>query len=403
MRSTKMFSFAATVALVAMVALGASTASAGSTALCGAHEDPCLEDPLAAVHLELAEGTIFQLLSSVSTILCLEVLATAGATEGTTGNPLPLQMSLSFANCGSNSAHSNCTISAIEQPVVELLRTSLNLATLSGTSEQPGVVNVQCTIIGFPVDCDYSGEELTFPVEGAEHTEGAGNGRLVAEKTPAKLTEALGGFFCPENSTLDFSLEALEPTYVVSEADPLTTALCATHASTGCAEKDLLDEVHLESTQPVSFLNSVADIECESSSLEASLLGLGNGKPQEAHVTEWSWKGCHTLGATGNCSVETAELPDIGIERTELNVAIATLEVEIAVECLVLGLHEMECSYGGTLELPLEGALRKVATPHGKLEADRIDLKRIEEGTGCAPSAEWDATFEPLEHVYIVS
>jgi len=97
-------------------------------------------------------------------------------------------------------------------------------------------------------------------------------------------------------------------------------------------------------------------------------------------------------------------LPDIEIERTKLNLGTATLlEVEFAVECNVLGLHEMDCSYGGTVSLELEGALHASITGHGMLRAGEIELKRVEEGVGCAESTKWDASYEPLEHIYVMS
>jgi len=212
-----MFGLAALAALASMAFLGAGTASAEGIAICEENALPCPENKLVSlIHAELEAGTVGQLLSSLATILCLNVLAEAHA-EGpllhaTTLNAIILA---TFTGCGSNGAHSNCTVKTLENGLAELTKTGTNLGVISGTSgEEPGVVNLQCTILGFPVNCDYSGAELAFPVEGAGHTEGAGNGRLVANKTPAKLTEALGGLFCPENSTLDAKLVASEAIYI---------------------------------------------------------------------------------------------------------------------------------------------------------------------------------------------
>jgi hypothetical protein len=397
----KSIGLAALAALAVMTFVGVTPASAGSTALCAAHEDPCLKNSLRSVHLANV-GTLPQLLSSLATILCLNVLAVAEADKGSTGTPLHLQTTLSFTGCGTNAAHTDCTVTVLEQPAQNLLKTALNKGTLSPDPAQPGLVNLNC-MIGFNVNCDYSGSELSFPVEGAAGG-GVGNGMITAATMPAKISKALGGvkFLCPSNSTLDFLLEPLEPIYIVSEATE-STALCKTHKAT-CSEASLVKEVHMESTQPVALLNSVANIECNESLLAASVLGLGAGKAPEAHVSAWSWKDCHTEGATDNCSVSTVDLPDIDLEQTKLNLGTATLlDVEFAVECSVLGLHEMDCSYGGTVSLELEGALREAGTGHGMLRATEIELERLEEGVGCAETAKWNALYEPLEHVYVVS
>jgi len=220
-RLMKTFGLAALAALAAMAVLGAGTASADEdTAVCKVHEEPCAEENLVKLlDFHLTEGEIGELLNDTADILCLEVLGTAHIHEpflAEAPDPLGAVILVEFDDCGTNAAHDNCTIKSEEDGLAELLKTALNLGVLAGTAGQPGVVNVQCTILGFPVNCDYSGEELEFPVEGALHKgDSTGHGMLTATETPAKLTEALGGFFCPENSTLDGLLEPLEHVYIV--------------------------------------------------------------------------------------------------------------------------------------------------------------------------------------------
>ena len=214
-RLIKMFGLAAIAAVAAMAFIGASTASATTTALCKVNEDPCnVANQLDEVHA-VNVGTLPQLLSSLPTVLCLSVLAQAAVDKGLLGNPLHLQATLSFTGCGTNAAHSNCTVTVLEQPALNLLKTAANKGTITADPAKQGVVELKCTLIGVTVDCDYSGGELTFPVTGAT---GTNKGQIVANATPAKLTKALGGFgfVCPENSTLDGTLESLTNVFISS-------------------------------------------------------------------------------------------------------------------------------------------------------------------------------------------
>lgn len=72
-----------------------------------------------------------------------------------------------------------------------------------------GTTRVKCTIFGFiKIDCLYDGSGLEFEVEGG------GKGMLTAEESPASLKS--GGGLCPETSSLDGLLEALEEIHIIS-------------------------------------------------------------------------------------------------------------------------------------------------------------------------------------------
>jgi len=214
----KMFGLAAIAAVAAMAFVGAGTASAEGIAICKKNELPCpVAEQVSLIHATLEAGTVGSLLTSVSTILCLEVLA-EGHVEGallqaTTLNAIIL---VTFNKCGPNIAHNLCSAIKTVGPdgLATLTKTAANLGSIKGTIGAPGTVNVRCTIIGFPINCDYSGANLTFPVEGAGHTAGAGNGRLTANNTPAELTETLNGEFCPEKSKLDAKLISLSAIFI---------------------------------------------------------------------------------------------------------------------------------------------------------------------------------------------
>jgi len=216
----KMFGLAAIAAVAAMAFVGAGTASAEGIAICKKNELPCpVAEQVSLIHATLEAGTVGRLLTSLSTILCLEVLAEAhveGALlQATTLNAIIL---VTFGKCGSNAAHSNCASIATTgaDGLANLTKNAANLGTIKGTLGAPGSVKVQCTLIGFPLDCDYGGGSLTLPVEGAGHAAGAGNGRFTANESQLELTATLGGIFCPptEVSKLDAKLISLNTIFI---------------------------------------------------------------------------------------------------------------------------------------------------------------------------------------------
>jgi hypothetical protein len=220
MRPIKIFGLVAITVLAAMALIGAGSASAMSTSLCKIHEDPCAApNQLSEIHLTNVGPELPKLLTDFGTFLCLNMLLLwkVEVTTLSTDSPLRLATELKLTGCGSNAAHDNCTETVIEQPLFLLLKTALNLGKLSTNPAAPGVVNLNCTI-GFNINCDYTGSELTLPFEGSGHTLGAGNGMVTANKVSEKLTKTLGGvkFLCPSNTTRDFLLEPLSSVYITS-------------------------------------------------------------------------------------------------------------------------------------------------------------------------------------------
>jgi hypothetical protein len=377
----------ATLAATGLV--GATSASAEtSTQLCNAHEEmECPEGKATtSVHMTLAEGVVGKLLNSLVTILCLGVLVEA--TPLALGSPQEVHtLSSSYTGCGSGSAHNNCTVTVEEEPLALLLTTGLDEGSLTVDS---GRTRLNCSNLG--IDCKYDSAGLFFEV-GEQH--------LTAEAT--SVIELGGKLFCPEKGTLDGLLKALKATYVLGEPEPTnTTALCKIHSAKRCAKKDLVKSLHVVTTKPPIFYNTVANIECESSL--GTVTVLKRGKSQELDVTKLTWEGCHTQGAADNCTVTSKALPTLDLTRTALNLGTVTaLGLEVAIDCTVLGLIELDCIYGSEeIELQAEGALYEEGTGSGMITAGEIELEELEGGGHCPGTVEWGALYEPSEHVYIV-
>lgn len=206
-----MFGLAALAAVAAMAFVGASSASASNnTALCSANENPCSEaNQLKSLHMALTPSTVGKLLNSTANVLCLTVLAN-GTVLGLGTAPNGQQIHVTEFNingCGTDSGHNNCTVTATELPLLDLLNEGGNVGVLSALS---GKTNIKCTIFGFiKIDCTYDGSGLEFEVEG-----GATGGMLTAEKSPASLIA--GGGLCPEESFLDGLLQALGAAYITT-------------------------------------------------------------------------------------------------------------------------------------------------------------------------------------------
>jgi hypothetical protein len=394
------------IAAIAVAGFTMATPAMGQfdTALCTAHTGlTCSEGHgVNSLHLALSSegpyGGIYRLLNSTANVLCLNLLAEAevgSLGEAPQGQELTFT-SLNLSGCGTGSSHTNCTITAEELPVYDLLKTGLDKGILTALN---GTTRFKCTIFGFiKIDCLYDATGLEFVFEGGE-----GGGTIVAEELPATLKS--GGGLCPEESFLDYLLEALEPLHVVSSegTPPPSTVLCKTHTASSCAEKDLAKSLHMVTAKPPLLLNTVANIECEQSLTNATALSLGSEKAQKLDVTELTWKECHTQGAADNCTLSSKSLPTIDLTRTALNLGTAASSgLKVGIECAILDLFELDCVYGGTVELQAEGALYKEGTGHGRFTADKEVLEKLEGEGHCPDTIKWDASYEPLEHVYIV-
>jgi len=382
-----MFGLAAVAAVAAMAFVGATSASAeGPTQLCNTHTGLTCGSAATSVHSVLATGTVGKLLSSIVDVLCLNVLVeSAGGDVGALGNPQRLDASsMSFTGCGTTSAHSNCTVTVESLPDNTLLKLGLDEGSLEALN---GSTRLQGCDLG--LNCLYDAEGTLFAV-GANH--------LTAEETPT--TELGGKFFCPDEGKLDGLLVTLGSRYILGKTGS-TTALCKTHSSETCAEKDQVKSLHMATTKAPVLYNTVANVECESSLGAATV--LAPAEPQKIDFTELTWKGCHTQGAADNCTVTTGSLPTLDLKRTALNLGTAaTLGLEVGIECTVLGLFELECVYGDDVSLPVEGALHKEGAGHGMLTASKVELEKLEGEGHCPELVKWDALYELGEHVYIL-
>ena len=196
MRLTKMFGLAALAAVAAMAFVGASSASAETaTALCTKHTELGCSGALVGSIKFLSLTSVLK--TSIATVLCLGSHGTAvvenAGNLAKAGERLNLETTeLTWLECGTNAEHNNCTVTTEKLPLLEVLKTALNLG-FARVKAGSALVKVQC---GALINCKYS-----EPVEGKEfHVEGA------VGETPGMLTanelevEKAGGFFCPSVS-----------------------------------------------------------------------------------------------------------------------------------------------------------------------------------------------------------
>lgn len=393
MRPTRRFILAMMAAMIAMAIAGAAPASASSAQLCKVHTGSTCPEGQATtqIHIVNQPGTVVQMLTDLVDFLCLTVLGKAAPLA--LGSPQQLHTTeLAFTQCGTNVSHNNCTLTVEALPLLEVLALELNLGLLSASS---GVVRASCTIFGFiKIDCKYDLSTVEFEVNG-------GNPAKFEGEIPVGFVA--GSALCPESSVLDFALASLEAAYIPSD-QVIGTALCSTHSET-CPEKNQVKSLHMTAPTPPILLNSVANVECEDSLVTGTVLGLGTGfSSQKIDVSEWTWEECHTEGAADNCTITNEVLPVLDLARSDLNVgSVTALSIELRVQCSILGLHEMDCVFGGEAVLDAEGALHSEGAGHGMITASKVILFELGKGEFCPGSAKWDALYEPLEHVYIVS
>lgn len=210
MRLIKMLGLAAVAAIAAMAFLGASSAAAEfATTLCE-EKSATLTCP------ELKQAKSFTMLATTTTLLAsVEVLCLHSSATGTVesptltpaGTPLGVQLSkLEFKECGrvSSGSHSDCKVTVKKQPLLEVLKTGVNLGTAKVNPAAPAEINIEC---GSFINCTYSETTKPLTVESAEHTEGNKWGMLTA----SKVVVAKGkGFLCPATAEWDALYEPLE-------------------------------------------------------------------------------------------------------------------------------------------------------------------------------------------------
>ncbi len=341
--------------------------------------------------MSMTNSGVGTLLTDLVNVLCLTI--------SVSGTPLglakPQQVhitALSFTNCGTKSAHSNCQVTVLELPLSNLLKTGLDAGTIAGTNGETLVNCDNIDIFGIDIHCIYDFTGLEFAV-GAQH--------LTADDTSVSFVE--GGGLCPEESFLDGLLKTTANRYILGPgSEPKSeTALCKTH-TIPCAEKDQVKSVDMTTTKAPVLYNTVANVECESSLIAATV--LSPAEPQKLDVTSLSWKECHTQGAAENCVVSTSALPTIDLDATALNLGSAsTLGLEIEIDCFILDLIELDCTFDSDVTLSVEGALHKSASGHGRFIAAKTELDLTEGGEHCPDEMKWEASYEAAEHTYVIS
>jgi hypothetical protein len=212
MSTLKMLGLASLAALALTAFFGASSAQAMDTQLCKVHTSLTCPagSEIKTVHAILTAGGpyggVAKILNSTVDILCLTFLY-EGEVLGL-GNPQLIHTTnLTLAGCGTSSSHNNCTVTAEELPLFDLLKTGLDEGVLTSLN---GKKRIKCTILGFvKINCVYDQTGLEY-----EATGGAAGGMITAEESPASLEEGEG--LCPAASSLDFLLQLLEETHILS-------------------------------------------------------------------------------------------------------------------------------------------------------------------------------------------
>ncbi len=199
-----MFGLAAVAAVAAMAFVGATSASAANTQLCNTHTALTCGSAATSVAMNNSGQGVGTLLTDLVNVLCL-TLSGSGTPLGLASPQQVHITNLSFTNCGTKSAHSNCQVSVLELPLANLNKTGLDAGTIEGTN---GLTLVNCDnidIFGIDIHCIYDATGLTFTV-GAQH--------LTASNTSVNFVE--GGGLCPEESFLDGLLKTTSNRYVLA-------------------------------------------------------------------------------------------------------------------------------------------------------------------------------------------
>jgi hypothetical protein len=389
MRLIKIFGLGAVAAVAAMALVGATSASATSTQLCKSHDALTCDTGEGATSVGMVNQGPGVLLTNLVDVLCLTI--SVSGTALALANPQLVHITaLSFTNCGTKAAHDNCTITVLELPLTNLLKTGLDTGTITGTNGETLVECENIDIFGIDIHCIYDATGLQFSV-GAQD--------LTASKTKV---DTISGSLCPSpsESFLD-GLLTTEDWKAPEDPTPVEqTTLCKTHTEP-CAEKNQVKSIDMATTKAPVLYNTVANVECESSLAAATV--LSPAEPQKLDVTSLTWKECHTQGAAENCTVTTSSLPTIDLDATALNLgSAATSGLEIEVDCLILDLIELDCTYDSDMTLGVEGASHKAASGHGRFTAAKTVLELAEGGEHCPDEMKWDPSYEAAQDLYVV-
>jgi hypothetical protein len=412
----KMFGLAALAAVVTMALVGTTSASATSTVLCEVLEG--LECPagkeieLEKIHLANStlpggpgtpEGTP-TLLNSTADVLCLTVLVEAEALDLGESQVIHA-LKQEFSGCGTNSAHTNCTVATEELPLFHLLKIGEDEGSVLGLN---GKVRVKCTIFGFlKINCVFLLENLLFTGKGpkaSKTTYGDVDAKEIPKEPPIKSE---GGGLCPETSSLDGLLLPLSPEYITGE--PPGTVLCETLEGLICptGKKVELEKIHLaNSTLPggpgtpegtPTLLNSTADVLCLSVLVEAEALDLGVNEPQTIHANKLAFENCGTNSTHNNCEVKAEELPLFHLLKIgEDEGSVSALNGKVLVKCTISGFVKINCVYKlENLSFTAKGP-QASKTSYGDVDAKKTEAKLVEGGGLCPTESFLDGLLSPL-------
>jgi hypothetical protein len=180
------------------------------------------------------------------------------------------------------------------------------------------------------------------------------------------------------------------------------TALCKVHTDP-CPAGSLYPAgtvVEGLATDPIllgTFFGFTGTVLCEHS-LVTGKLENALGTPLKVEITKITFTGNCKSTFGGSCTVTTAKLGLLDVLKTALNLGIATsLGNEVKVVCG--GFPSIECTFGGTPELHVEGH------PVKHLTANGAALTAVS-GSACPTNPRWDALYKvikPTENVFVSS
>jgi hypothetical protein len=183
-----------------------------------------------------------------------------------------------------------------------------------------------------------------------------------------------------------------------------STTLCKVHQEP-CEAKNIPAKLHMVTVGEPELLSSIAVVACLSSLAEGTVGALGTAPTaQRITITTLTWTGCYRLGGEevhGECSVVNLKLPVFDLLKTALNLGEATaLGAEVLVSCPGF----IHCVYGGpeVKGFSVEGALHSKEAGHGHFTANALSVPKVK-GFLCPETSKWDALYENLEHLYVVS